>query len=152
MFWLMQGFKFVSKGVRRVIGRIRVSYGQRERLSTAFRGTGLGRRFKQNRSNRHQVWHLALFLLKPCCLVTKMLVCMDRQNKAETLLVKSSQTADACAFAAVHVGTCKIGYMQFKRITRSKAGILSPSHGPALVQPEHKRASVDHLHIAGRRV
>ena len=51
---LMQGFKFVSKGVRRVIGRIRVSYGQRERLSTAFRGTGLARRFKQNRSNRHQ--------------------------------------------------------------------------------------------------
>ena len=51
----MQGFKFVSKGVRRVAGRIRVSYGQRERLSTAFRGTGLARRFKQNRNTRHQV-------------------------------------------------------------------------------------------------
>lgn len=50
----VRGFKFVSKGVRRVIGRIRVSYGQRERLSTAFGGTGLARRFNQNRSNRHQ--------------------------------------------------------------------------------------------------
>ncbi|DBA66382.1 TPA: hypothetical protein ACH3X2_002364 [Trebouxia sp. C0005] len=50
----VRGFKFVSKGARRIIGRIRVSYGQRERLSTVFRGTGLARRFKQNRSNRHQ--------------------------------------------------------------------------------------------------
>ncbi|KAL0038243.1 hypothetical protein WJX79_009937 [Trebouxia sp. C0005] len=50
----VRGFKFVSKGATRIIGRIRVSYGQRERLSTVFRGTGLARRFKQNRSNRHQ--------------------------------------------------------------------------------------------------
>lgn len=51
----VKGIKFISKGVRRVVGRIRVSYEQRERLSTAFGGTGLGRRvMKQSRSNRHQ--------------------------------------------------------------------------------------------------
>lgn len=43
----------MSKGVRRVAGRIRVSYNQRERLSSAFRGTGLGRRVM--RTGRNQV-------------------------------------------------------------------------------------------------
>ena len=53
---LKQGFKLLSKGVRRVVGRIRVSYNQRERLSTAFGGTGLGRRImKPSRSSRHHV-------------------------------------------------------------------------------------------------
>ena len=41
-----------------------------------------------------------------------MLVWMDRQNKAETQVVKFSQSADACAFAAVHVGPCKVGSIQ----------------------------------------
>lgn len=49
----MQGLKFMSKGMRRVAGRIRVSYNQRERLSSAFRGTGLGRRVL--RTGRNQV-------------------------------------------------------------------------------------------------
>lgn len=49
----LQGFKLMSKGVRRVVGRIRVSYNQRERLSSAFRGTGLGRRVVK--SGRTQV-------------------------------------------------------------------------------------------------
>ena len=42
----------MSKGVRRVAGRIRVSYNQRERLSSAFRGTGLGRRVMKNGRNQ----------------------------------------------------------------------------------------------------
>ena len=55
-FELRQGFKLVSKGMKRVVGRVRVSYNQRERLSTAFRGTGLGRRvMKPSRSSRHHV-------------------------------------------------------------------------------------------------
>lgn len=53
---VLQGYKVASKGLRRVIGRIRVSYGQRERVSTAFRGTMLGRRMMgPNRTRHHQV-------------------------------------------------------------------------------------------------
>lgn len=53
MYISLQGLKLMSKGVRRVAGRIRVSYNQRERLSSAFRGTGLGRRVMK--SGRNQV-------------------------------------------------------------------------------------------------
>ena len=61
MSCVLQGWKFLSKGIRRVVGRIRVSYGQRERLSSAFLGTGFGRRvMKPSRSTRHQVRHREL--------------------------------------------------------------------------------------------
>ncbi|KAL3137213.1 hypothetical protein ABBQ32_006765 [Trebouxia sp. C0010 RCD-2024] len=48
----IKGYKLMSKGVRRVAGRIRVSYNQRERLSSAFRGTGLGRRVMRTGRNQ----------------------------------------------------------------------------------------------------
>ena len=58
----LQGFKFISKGVRRVAGRIRVSYNQRERLSSALRGTGLGRRVMKRGRNQVNCCFLEVWL------------------------------------------------------------------------------------------
>lgn len=101
---MLQGYKVVSKGVRRVIGRIRVSYGQRERMSSAFRGTMLGRRMmKQNRTTRHQVCFPQFFhvVLTLCSLGSLECACTlihgtYYQNMCELSVCEGAQSVE-CA-------------------------------------------------------